>query len=347
MAVARCGALSLDGDIFHRVQDGMLESVNCDFCGAGESTAVASQCDRLHRTTSESFTIVRCSSCGLHRTNPRPPAENMGAYYSADYAFHHAPPRLREALRRAAVAAVNGPLGFIADVVPTLGRRLGALVQPKIADFVRLYYAAGGSGDLLDIGCGAGASAHFWGARGSLLAYRHFTNVAGIEFAGEARKTLESLGIVAWADLHEVPPERRFGFIRMNWSLEHMHAPSRYFDFIQARLLDDGRAMIAVPNYDGLIYRLARDCVELPIHLYHFRPIDIENYATRFGLRVVSVRTFSYPRMFTVAAQLEMLPPAFGRPSSVRSAREFQSALSRFDDANLGNDMIAILARDE
>ena len=105
--------------------------------------------------------------------------------------------------------------------------------------------------------------------------------------------------------------------------------------------------MIAVPNYNGLIYRLAPDCVELPIHLYHFRPRDLENYTARHGLRIVSLRTFSYPQMFITAAQAGMLPKAFAYELGLTAARAFQSALEPFDRANWGNDMIAVLARDE
>ena len=103
-------------------------------------------------------------------------------------------------------------------------------------------------------------------------------------------------------------------------------------------------AVIAVPNYDGLIYRLAPDCVELPIHLYHFRPRDLENYARRFGLRIVELRTFSYPQMFIAAAEAGLLSEAFATQHGARDARAFQSILARFDRAGWGNDMLAVLA---
>jgi SAM-dependent methyltransferase len=172
-------------------------------------------------------------------------------------------------------------------------------------------------------------------------------DVAGVEVAVRARETLAAAGIRAWADLAEVPGSERFGMIRMNWSLEHVHSPARFFAFLRDRLEPNGRAVIAVPNYDGLIYRLAPDCVELPIHLYHFRPLDIENYAARHKMRVVDLRTFSYPQMFVVAAQAGMLPESFACEAGLRAGRAFQSALERFDRANWGNDMIAVLAHGE
>jgi SAM-dependent methyltransferase len=305
---------------------------------------VARQTDLLHRTTDDFFTIVRCVGCGLQYTNPRPSSDEMGRYYADGYSFHAAPSRLRRFAAAAAERLVNGPFAPIADILPALSRRLAAHVKPSIPDPVRAYYSAGGNGTMLDIGCGAGASAHFWGERGSLLAYRRLAEVAGIEIAQRAREQLAATGIETWGALDAVPQQRRFGMIRMNWSLEHVHSPSRYFEFLRGHLEPAGRAVIAVPNFDGFIYRLAPDCVELPIHLYHFRPRDIENYAQRFGLRIIELRTFSYPQMFIAAAEAGLISKAFATQHGVRDARAFQSILERFDSAGWGNDMIAVLA---
>ncbi|APW44170.1 hypothetical protein RS694_17645 [Rhodoferax saidenbachensis] len=232
---------------------------------------------------------------------------------------------------------------MLADLVPAVGNRLAPYVKPEIADPVRDYYASGGQGAFLDIGCGAGISAHFWGGQSSLRTCRRFIPVAGVEVAEQARTSLMKAGIEVWPDLSSVPEERRFGMIRMNWSLEHVHSPAAYFAFVKDRLLPRGRVMVAVPNYGGLIYKVAPDCIEVPIHLYHFRPVDIENYAKRFGLRLVSMQTFSYPHMFIAAAKVGLLPEAFGKATSLRSAKAFQAALHQFDHSGMGNDLIAIL----
>lgn len=286
-------------------------------------------------------------ACGLHYTNPRPSASEIGSYYADAYSFHSAPSALRHLAREIATRIANGRFAAVASMVPGIGRRLVPYVKPDVPDPVRAYYASGGRGAFLDIGCGAGTSAHFWGKTGALVAYRRLAEVSGVEVATRAREALGAAGIEAWTDLDTVPEQKRFGMIRLNWSLEHVHAPARYFAFLRARLRPDGRAIIAVPNYNGLIYRLAPDCVELPIHLYHFRPRDLENYTARHGLRIVSLRTFSYPQMFIAAAQAGMLPKAFAYELGLTAARAFQSALEPFDRANWGNDMIAVLARDE
>lgn len=324
-----------------------METVACDYCGTAESVQVAQQTDKLHHTSDRLFTIVRCTSCGLQYTNPRPDRSDIGNYYAESYAFHAKPSKLRSFLASAARLCANLPLAGFLDIFPPLSRRLIPYLQPGIADPVLAYYKQGGKGTFLDIGCGAGVSAHFWGTSGSLQAYRRLTDVAGIEVAAAAREKLTASGIEAWDSLDAVPESRRFGVIRMNWSLEHVHSPDRYFAFLRNHLISGGRAIIAVPNYDGLIYRLAPDCVELPIHLYHFRPVDLHNYAARHGLRIAHLQTFSYPQMFSAAAQAGMLPEQFADFASLRQAQVFQSMLDKFDQAGWGNDMIAILAPDQ
>jgi len=325
----------------------MLETVACDYCGTSECITVAKQTDKLHQTTEEVFTIVRCAACGLHYTNPRPSVNEIGRYYAEDYSFHATSSKNRRFALRIAEDLANGYFASILDAIPALGRRFAPYVKPCIFDPVRTYYFTGGKGAFLDIGCGSGVTAHFWGESGALLAYRQLTEVAGIEVAASARERLASFDIEAWAGLDAVPTQRRFGMIRMNWSLEHVHSPSQYFSFLRERLLPGGRVVIAIPNYDGQIYRLAPDCVELPIHLYHFRPRDIENYASRNGLRIVGLRTFSYPQMYVYATQVGLFPASFPKQLGLRAARAFQLTLDLFDQAGWGNDMIVELALNE
>ena len=184
---------------------------------------------------------------------------------------------------------------------------------------------------------GAGTSA--------VLALRERAEVAGVEVSDAARASLSESGVRCWATLAAVPDSEIFGLIRMNWSLEHVHAPNAYFAFMASHLKPGGRAIIAVPNYDGLIYRLAPDCVELPVHLYHFRPKDILAYGERHGLRGISVTTFSYPEMFRAAAAAGLWPAAFSSCSGIVAAKEMLRTLAPFDQAGWGNDMVVILEK--
>src|SRR5271156_5520387 len=301
-----------------------MESVCCDYCGSSAATPIARQTDKLHRTTTDFFSIVQCSSCGLRYTNPRPARHEIGKYYAETYAFHGRPSVPRRLIRRLLKDLANNPVGVIAGAIPGVRRVLIPHICPSFPDPVRQYYAGGGKGALLDIGCGAGVAAHFWGEQGALRAYRQIAPVAGVEISELARKVLVDLRIESWSDIDDVPTDARFGIIRMNWSLEHVHSPTRYFEFLRTHILPRGAVIIAVPNAEGMIYRLAPDCVELPIHLYHFSPRDIERYASRHQFEVKSLTTFSYPGMFLAACEVGLFPKLFAGPPSFAEARELQ-----------------------
>ena len=103
----------------------------------------------------------------------------------------------------------------------------------------------------------------------------------------------------------------------MNWSMEHVYAPSKYFEFLNNHLSVKGRAIIAVPNYKGLIYRLSPNCVELPIHLYHFSEENLRSYSKKYNLEITSSLTFSYPSMFLFANNIGLLPFRFSFPRGI------------------------------
>lgn len=320
-----------------------MESVLCDYCGNDKFEEVVRQTDILHKTTTEFFSIAKCGKCGLQFLNPRPTKEEIGQYYATEYSFHATPSKIRRVAASLLFWAANSPFYLLCSLIPGLNRKLSAYVVPSIEDPVRKYFPGG---RVLDIGCGAGVSAHFWGREGGLLAYKKFAEVYGVEVSDKARAALSAHGIETFKNLTDIPDNLFFEIIRMNWSLEHVHAPSEYFNFISDRLAEGGKAIIAVPNYDGLLYVLAKDCVEVPIHLYHFRWKDIANYAEKFGLKIVEFRTFSYPQMFIFAAEiLPRLSKSIISPMNIFEAKVFQKFLSQLDSLGMGNDMVIVLEK--
>ena len=123
---------------------------------------------------------------------------------------------------------------------------------------------------------------------------------------------------VCWSrKLKKLKRIKKFDLIRMNWSLEHVHTPNKYFEFLSNHLSSEGRAIIAVPNYKGLIYRLAPNCVELPIHLYHFSEDNLRSYSKKHNLELTGSFTFSYPSMFSFAYDIGLLPLTSSFPEGI------------------------------
>lgn len=319
-----------------------MENVACDYCGCSNCTEVIKQTDICHNTTNKLFSIVRCTKCGLRFLNPRPSETEIGQYYASQYSFHAKPSKLKLIVRAILIFWANSRLCYIGNIIPILRRQLVFYVKPTIKDPVMHHYV---SGRFLDIGCGSGFSSNFWGECGGLKKYSKFAEVYGVEIDDDARALVQEMGISAYKFLEDVPSDLNFSVIRLNWSLEHVHSPSDYFRFISERLDCGGKVIIAVPNYNGLLYRLTPDCVEVPIHLYHFCKEDLLNYGQKYGLKLIEFRTFSYPGMFALAGSICSGQSGFAKPMAISEAYYFQKILSRLDEQEAGNDMIAVFTR--
>ena len=195
----------------------------------------------------------------------------------------------------------------------------------------------------LDIGCGSGRSAQFWGPSGSLLKYKKYFKVFGVEPDKKSRDYINSKGIPCWENINNINKTQTFELIRMNWSLEHVHSPSEYFRFISSHLSPTGKAFIMVPNNEGILYKLNKNCLELPIHLYHFSISDLKSYADRFELAVLDFKTFSYPAMFHMAAKNNLLPKKFFLANNLSIAKKSMPLLGALDEMGWGNDLILTL----
>lgn len=326
-----------------------METVACDLCGSKNYDFVTKQTDLIHLSTKDDFSIVECRECGLNYTNPRPSPDEMKVFYSKSYSFHQTK-GIKTLIKRSFLGEflrwfANSPFGNFLFFVPIFSRFLASQVRPKIKDPVLSCLKEREVQSFLDIGCGSGLDPHFWRDESSLVSISKGIESFGCEPDPSSRKFLNDSGIKCWADIEEVEEDRCFDLIRLNWSLEHVHDPSRYFEFISKHLTPLGTAIIAVPNYSGLIYQIAPNCVELPIHLYHFSERDLREYAKKYSLEVSKVVTFSYPGMFSFASKVGLISSKFSFPKGIIQAKHFQKTLNLFDAAGLGNDIIVTLGK--
>lgn len=326
-----------------------METIKCDLCGSDSYKHIASQSDALHKSTPDFFDVVECSNCGLNFTNPRPTIEDIGNYYTEGYAFHHSS-GLKAYIKKSIFGSIlrfiaNSPLAYFSILFPPLSKFLSTLVRPSIDDPVIKLIKAGHSKNFLDIGCGSGLSAHFWGSKSSLTELKKTIDVYGCEIDENSRNYLNNNGIKCWSHISEIDSDKKFDIIRMNWSLEHAHYPSEYFQFFKSNLSENGRVVIGVPNSEGLLYKIEPNAVELPIHLHHFSLDTLSKYCKKNDLEIIYEKTFSYPSMFFYADDIGLLPKRFKSGRGIFSAKRMQNSLNIFDEFGLGNDIVVTIKK--
>jgi hypothetical protein len=113
-----------------------MEIVNCDLCGSKNYKTVTTQTDLIHKSTKDYFSIVECEDCGLNYTNPRPSPEEMDAFYTKSYTYHHVS-GLRVFIKTSIIGKLirwiaNSPLAYIFFFIPPISNLLASQVKPKI-----------------------------------------------------------------------------------------------------------------------------------------------------------------------------------------------------------------------
>lgn len=315
-----------------------MKFVTCDLCGANEAKIVAEQKDIVHRSASpdQSFSLVQCASCKLVYLNPRLDDSEISKYYPDTYAFHaekNMPAaRLKAFLVRLFRVPLLNAFFSLPFHLPFLRKRFVYIVKPYVKDYAEQLKPC----RFLDVGCGSGLEAHFWGGTTAVYSLqKKGFDVVGVEPSARAREIAGKHGLKVVSSIHELKGVV-FDFIRINWALEHVDSPSEYFRAFSELLRPGGRLLISVPNYDGILYRLFPDCVEVPAHCFYFTPPVIEAYLKRFSFTVVDKLTFSYPAMFTfglgtMGHKFELSP---------LECLSFQNILNEMDRCMLGNDMV-------
>ena len=241
----------------------------CLMCGCGSFTALFHGSDRLYRTTTKQFSVVRCDQCGLLRLDPTPSPEELARYYPDNYWFapgRSAASRLEEAYRR---LVLRDHVQFVARALANSTAR----------------------GPLLDVGCGGGLFLSMLAESG--------VPVVGLDFSLDAAS-------VAWrrqkvpavcATLARAPfAPGSCAAITMFHVLEHLYDPAAYIEAAHALLAPHGRLIIQVPNAASWQFLMLGENwigVDVPRHLVTFRASDMEALLERCGFEVVRRKFFS------------------------------------------------------
>lgn len=245
----------------------ILEDVACPLgCPSGDVPVLTGR-DRLHNLPGE-FTVVRCTTCGLMRTTPRPTPETIGLYYPDDYG-------------------------------PYVGTQVNQATHPqtswvaKLAGFIYGFFNFNTEilpslfpGRLLEIGCASGSFLHRLAGQG--------WDVQGIEFSEKAAQAARRLGYcVHSGPLETAPdPEQPFDLI-VGWMvMEHLHDPVRCLSKLLEWAKPGAYLVLSVPDAGSSEFRFFKEKwydLHLPNHLYHFTPETLGRVLAEAGWKMESI----------------------------------------------------------
>ncbi|MCC7498958.1 MAG: class I SAM-dependent methyltransferase [Bryobacterales bacterium] len=213
--------------------------------------------------------MVECTGCGLIRLFPWPSPAELEKYYPPAYWF--APgdslgERLEQHYRR---FVLRDHIRFVFDA---LGH-------------------AGGSGRLLDVGCGGGLFLGMMKERGA--------KVAGLDFSPDAARVAWSANQApAVAGALELAPfaPQSWSVITMFHVLEHLYDPMSYLESARQLLEPEGRLVVQVPNaacWQFLLFGENWSGVDIPRHLIDFRDKDLDILLENAGFEVLRHKYFN------------------------------------------------------
>jgi 2-polyprenyl-3-methyl-5-hydroxy-6-metoxy-1,4-benzoquinol methylase len=215
---------------------------------------------------SGTFDLVKCRQCGLIYLSPRPDAQEVRTLYDQSY--------------------------FLKWYTDHQKRQSEKLYFQEL--FHRYGLRSDRTSNALDVGCGLGAFmevAREWG-----------WNAAGIERSEyAARYCREQLhfqvyeGTIAEADL----PEQHFDVVTAFDVLEHVEGLAASLASVKKTLKPQGRLIVLVPNYEGLVFQLGRILHKIkkiplpntPEHLTYFTMTSLRRLLQTNGFSVKSMRS--------------------------------------------------------
>jgi SAM-dependent methyltransferase len=271
-----------------------LESAPCPLGCQGGDTVVLTGHDRLHDLPGE-FRVVRCSTCGLMRTDPRPTLETIGFYYPTHYR-----PFLSSRVAPSPVART--------DTAGWARRAVRRLLRP-----VRNELPSLPPGRMLELGCGGGSFMHAMAAAG--------WQVEGIEPSIDAATAARALGYQVHIGPLETAPDPREPYdLIVGWMvLEHLHEPVTALEKLRRWSASDAWLVASVPDAGAWELRAFGDAwyaLQLPGHLFHYTPDTLAAVLGRAGWRLERIFWQDNPNNLLLSARYRCLERGWTRAAA-------------------------------
>lgn len=244
----------------------------CPVCG-GESFTTFLACTDFF-VSGEHFEIKECSDCGLKITANAEDEENSGKYYQSEEYISHS----------------NTSKGLVNTVYHRVRNYMLGSKRQLVKNASGLQ-----EGRLLDVGTG---TAFFLNEMN-----RCGWQVTGTEKNPEAREFAQNefgLQVNPPEDLFRFD-EKSFDVITLWHVLEHIHRLKENMEAFARLLKPNGKLIIAVPNhtsYDARHYKEYWAAWDVPRHLWHFGPDQMERLGKKYGFRLEQVRTMPFDSFY-------------------------------------------------
>lgn len=246
-----------------------LEDADCPLGCARNDEFIITGHDRLHSVPGE-FSVVRCRTCGLMRTNPRPTADTMGVYYPDNYGpyigtrVEQAPNNRLESIKNLFRPLINKIFDAKTDALPELP-----------------------TGRLLEVGCASGSFLHRMATDG--------WNVEGVEFSTAAAAAARDLGYkVHTGSLEGAPGPAMPVDLVVGWMvMEHLHDPIACLKKLSEWSKPNAWLVISVPNAESFEFKVFKERwygLQLPTHLYHFTPASLASVLKAGGWTLQEIK---------------------------------------------------------
>ncbi len=243
----------------------MKEITTCPICNSSEKTTFLKS--RNFRINEVVFDIEECSKCEFRYTSPLPSVDEIGEYYATDNYVSH----------------TGTKKGLVNKLFHT------ARFFTLRSKFNLIKRVSNGKKHL-DIGAGNGVFLEFVKEKG--------WDVSGIELDDQSRSAIENrLGINIAKTVYDNQEIEKYDVITMWHVLEHVYDLKKDIETIKQKLKSDGALIVAVPNcdsYDAKKYEKYWAAYDLPIHLYHFRPKNIQDLFAQFDMEVKEIQPMKF-----------------------------------------------------
>ncbi len=241
----------------------MKEITNCLICGSDQKETFLVCKD--HTVSHKDFEIKRCKSCGFKYTSPRPEDKDLGDYYKAESYVSHSDTKK--------------------GLVNTLYHWVRSYTLIKKLQLV-MHYTGLKRGKILDYGAGTGAFLDTCKKNG--------WDASGIEPDADARRVMaEKFSLSTYPSLKDATEQnalREFDVITAWHVFEHIPDLKEMIEVLKNSLKQKAKLIVAVPNptsYDANVYKESWAAYDVPRHLWHFAPADMERLMRDRGFKLV------------------------------------------------------------